>query len=174
MAEVFVIGNLIGTLNVTGCYSSCHFSTHIGSNWELLEGHGEGRTQMAKLECGTSYWYHPIDLHFVAHTIVDWPKLLLRVFTRDFTDTDGFAAYGVLVLPTHPGHYELKVPLWRPHGSFKQRVEATLLGGYPEYDKPEVILEDSSRSSITAISCGEVVVELNVAHKGFERQSVQL
>ncbi|KAL0216418.1 hypothetical protein P9112_008602 [Eukaryota sp. TZLM1-RC] len=173
MAEVFLIGNIQGTSSLKGNYCSCQFSLHLGNNWELVEGATEGRTQMAKLHEGSSIWQHPIDIHLAAHTFADWPKLLFRVYCRDFFETDGFAGYGLLQVPSHAGHHKLDVPLWRPEGSFKHKLEGTLLGGHPEFEKTNFLFQDSL-PTINVVSVGSLQLELNVVHRGFDRHGVVL
>ena len=46
-----------------------------------LKGRIEGQTQVDKPEEGeTSFWSHPIDVHFAARGLQGWPRILLQVY----------------------------------------------------------------------------------------------
>ena len=50
----------------------------------MLSGLKEGQTQVDNSEVGdTSYFSHPVDLHYATRGLQGWPKLYVQVFHQD-------------------------------------------------------------------------------------------
>lgn len=65
MAEVHVIGQIIGATGFSENSLFCKWGIHTGAAWKLLSGVREGQTQVDTPQIGDmAYWSHPIDLHF--------------------------------------------------------------------------------------------------------------
>ncbi|CAH7379863.1 B9d2 [Phodopus roborovskii] len=65
MAEVHVIGQIIGATGFSESSLFCKWGIHTGAAWKLLSGVREGQTQVDTPQIGDmAYWSHPIDLHF--------------------------------------------------------------------------------------------------------------
>lgn len=61
MAEVHVIGELVGGSHFPSAALYCKWSICHGSGWRVLEGEREGRTQIDHPRDGSfSKWSHPI------------------------------------------------------------------------------------------------------------------
>lgn len=94
MAEVHVIGQLIGASGFPDSSLFCKWGVHagslyfsdevlyfkhvhqaiihvfLGSAWRLVAGLSEGQTQVDTPQLGdTAYWCHPIDVHFATKGI---------------------------------------------------------------------------------------------------------
>uniref|UniRef100_A0A670Z0Y6 B9 domain-containing protein 2 n=1 Tax=Pseudonaja textilis TaxID=8673 RepID=A0A670Z0Y6_PSETE len=65
MAEVHVIGQIVGASGFPSSSLFCKWGIHTGASWKLLSGLREGQTQVDHPQLGdTAYWCHPIDVHF--------------------------------------------------------------------------------------------------------------
>ena len=57
------------------------FCNSMVENSFCLQGRIEGQTQVDKPEEGeTSFWSHPIDVHFATRSLQGWPRILLQVY----------------------------------------------------------------------------------------------
>ncbi|XP_073879794.1 B9 domain-containing protein 2 isoform X3 [Macaca fascicularis] len=90
MAEVHVIGQIMGASGFSESSLFCKWGIHTGAAWKLLSGVREGQTQVDTPQIGDmAYWSHPIDLHFATKglqaaggTVHLEISLLLRNFDR--------------------------------------------------------------------------------------------
>ena len=65
MAEMHVIGQLVGASGFPSQSLFCKWGIHIGGAWKVLAGLREGQTQVDHpLTEQFAYWSHPIDIHF--------------------------------------------------------------------------------------------------------------
>ena len=65
MAELHLIGQIVGASEFPDSSLFCKFGIHTGGAWKVLGGLREGQTQVDNPEIGdTAYWSHPIDIHF--------------------------------------------------------------------------------------------------------------
>ena len=68
---------VIKYVKISGIFISC---AHC-----LLQGRIEGQTQVDNPEEGeTSFWSHPIDVHFATRGLQGWPRILLQVYHQVF------------------------------------------------------------------------------------------
>lgn len=65
MAEVHVIGQILGGSGFPESSLFCKWKVQMGSAWRVLEGDTEGQTQVDEPTDGPmAHWSHPIDIHF--------------------------------------------------------------------------------------------------------------
>lgn len=65
MAELHVIGQLLGGSSFPESSLFCKWKVVMGGGWRLIEGDQEGQTQVDEpTDGGMAHWSHPIDLHF--------------------------------------------------------------------------------------------------------------
>lgn len=65
MAEVHVIGQIIGGSGFPESSLFCKWKVQMGSAWRVLQGDSEGQTQVDDpSDEPMANWCHPIDLHF--------------------------------------------------------------------------------------------------------------
>uniref|UniRef100_A0A3P9NLV3 B9 domain-containing protein 2 n=1 Tax=Poecilia reticulata TaxID=8081 RepID=A0A3P9NLV3_POERE len=65
MAELHIIGQIIGASGFPQNSLFCKWGVHTGGAWRLLSGIKEGQTQVDNPQTGDmAYWSHPIDLHY--------------------------------------------------------------------------------------------------------------
>ncbi len=70
MAEVHVIGEIVGGYGFPENSLFCKWNFHAGGAWKLLAGHREGQTQSdTPLDDDFAHWNHPIDLHYATKGI---------------------------------------------------------------------------------------------------------
>ncbi|XP_060222428.1 B9 domain-containing protein 2 isoform X1 [Meriones unguiculatus] len=86
MAEVHVIGQILGATGFPESSLFCKWGVHTGAAWKLLSGVREGQTQVDTPQIGDmAYWSHPIDLHFATKGLQGWQlqgqEFLSAVFT---------------------------------------------------------------------------------------------
>ena len=74
MAEVHVIGELVGASEFPSGDLFCKWSVSHGSGWRLLEGAREGQTQTDHPQDGSfSKWSHPIGLTNTISLVIKKP-----------------------------------------------------------------------------------------------------
>ena len=84
MAEVHLIGEILGASDFSQNSLFCKWSIISGGAWKNLQGLGEGQTQVDQPSLGNNpKWSHPIDLHLATKGLQGWPKLHLQVFHQD-------------------------------------------------------------------------------------------
>lgn len=59
-------------------------------------------------------WNFPLDLTFRATSVFGWPKLHFSVYGLNVLGMDVIQGYGFTHIPSTPGHYSLKVHLFKP------------------------------------------------------------
>uniref|UniRef100_A0A8B9P6Q4 B9 domain-containing protein 2 n=1 Tax=Apteryx owenii TaxID=8824 RepID=A0A8B9P6Q4_APTOW len=65
MAELHVIGQIVGASGFDESSLFCKWDIHAGGAWKLLAGRREGQTQVDDPQADdVAYWCHPIDVHF--------------------------------------------------------------------------------------------------------------
>jgi len=144
--EVHFIGELSGAVVGSNNFAvSCQWRIEFGNNWSHVDGETSGQTQY----CTTNYdsrdsfndtnccWNHPLDVHFIGRSSrlqEGWPRLILQIWEIDPYNRILPVGYGFLHLPTSstPGTYQLKVPCWRPKGTYLEEIKAFFLGPKPQ------------------------------------------
>uniref|UniRef100_A0A8C0BRW3 B9 domain-containing protein 2 n=1 Tax=Buteo japonicus TaxID=224669 RepID=A0A8C0BRW3_9AVES len=76
MAEVHVIGQLVGARGFPQRRLFCTLGLHTGGVWKLLSGLGSGQTQVDDPQADdVAYRCRPLDVHFATKGLQGWPKL---------------------------------------------------------------------------------------------------
>jgi B9 domain-containing protein 2 len=92
-------------------------------------------------------WNHPLDLSFATTSVEAWPHAYFEVWSQDEHGRNALAGYAQLALPSAPGtHANLEAVVWRPRGTWLDRLRAAFLGGGPQLADPEAtVLRDARR-----------------------------
>ncbi|XP_069677122.1 B9 domain-containing protein 2-like isoform X2 [Periplaneta americana] len=115
MAEVHIIGQIIGASKFPNQSLFCKWGIHAGGGWKVISGLKEGQTHVDNPEYEVfSYWCHPIDIHFATKGIQGWPKLHLQVYHQDQFGRSEIYGYGFCHVPTASGNHILDCVTWRP------------------------------------------------------------
>ena len=109
MAELHIVGELIGAEDYSLPSLFCKFAVEAGSNFRLLQGATSGQTQCDMPPEGEmALLAHPIDVHFAVKGIDGWPRLRLEVYGVDSYGRVELAGYGCCIVPTSAGTHELR------------------------------------------------------------------
>ncbi|KAI9203705.1 B9 domain-containing protein 2-like protein [Polychytrium aggregatum] len=175
MAELHVVGEILGASGFPSPKLSCKWSLIAGEGWKVIEGVTSGQTHV-DLPTDDRYtiWSHPIDIHYGTKTLVGWPKLQLQVYHQDEYGRNELYGYGFIHLPTTPGTHELECPTWRPLGSTSDQLWSYFLGATPQLKKLDHIHSPMDRYRLNTISMGKVHVEVTVIVRNFDAYGVAL
>ncbi|GJQ79323.1 hypothetical protein Trydic_g16188 [Trypoxylus dichotomus] len=139
MAEVHIIGQLVGARDFPKQSLFCKWTLQCGNNWKILSGKYEGQTQVVCPEFdNVCRWSFPIDIHLVSTGIPGWPKIYIQVYYLDWFNRTHLFGYGFLSIPTSPGNHVLNCYTWRPFGTIRERFIQFFLGGGPRINSTEV------------------------------------
>ncbi|XP_064094912.1 B9 domain-containing protein 2-like [Macrobrachium nipponense] len=175
MAEVHIIGQVSGGSGFTKVSSLfCKWSLQLGGGWRVVEGLSEGQTQADQSEASEDRvtWCHPVDLHLSSRGIQGWPRLLLQVYRQDDFGRIDLCGYGVVHIPTRPGHHAITCSTWRPSGNLTEEFRRVFLGGGPQLLSTEFIHSAMERYRLHTIPSGSVHLELGVILRNFEKHGV--
>ncbi|XP_066559844.1 B9 domain-containing protein 2 [Amia ocellicauda] len=175
MAELHVIGQIVGASGFPQSSLFCKWGVHTGGAWRLLSGLREGQTQVDSPQTGdTAYWSHPIDLHYTTKGLQGWPKLHLQVWSEDWLGRCQLCGYGFLHLPSSPGPHRLRCPTWLPlGGTWPERLAHSFVGGGPQLRSPDLVYTGAQRYRLHTAAAGTVELELAVALRHFDRYGVE-
>jgi len=149
------------------------FRITSGDAWWSLASQTSDQTQTSYPDENECYvWCHPLDLHFAATSLAQWPRLQLQVLRLDDFGRVEPISYGVICLPSTPGHYELKCPTWMVRGTPYEELMAAFVGGKPQLaENLEVIDARASinpeRATLLTQPSGNVHVSLDVVLRNF-------
>lgn len=167
--EVHLIGEIAKAEGFSEHIIYCHWKmmtdeTENLHDWNLYEGISEGLTQRCTSQAisGPAIWNHPIDVHYVTSSVDTWPKIYLEVWFQDVLGRSDIAGYGICVVPCIPGEHKLECVIWRPYGTFCERLSAMFLGGNRRLSSPEKALVAHDRYPLRTLSTGMVHVALSV------------
>ncbi|KAI8475833.1 MAG: B9 domain-containing protein [Monoraphidium minutum] len=173
MAELHIVGQLVGASGFDGHSIFCKWGVHAGRSWELVEGLDGGQTQADRAPDGDiAVWGHPLDVHYVCRGLSGWPKLHVQIWAQDVHGRNELKGYGFCHVPTSPGVFELDCPTWLPEGSALERVTAFFVGGAPRLRAEEVVHSPGDRFRLQTAAAGVVHVRLGVIMREFERNGV--
>ncbi|CAG9465814.1 unnamed protein product [Pedinophyceae sp. YPF-701] len=168
MAELHVIGEICGGTEFGSKSAFCKWALKHGQNWEVIEGHDAGQTQVdTGVDVNEHVWSHPIDIHLVCRAISGWPKLHLQVWEMDKFGRTDILGYGMCFIPAAPGVHTLEVATWVPSGSGAEEARAFFVGGRPRLRMEEIVHEQGERFRLRAASAGVVHLRLAVITKDF-------
>ncbi|XP_067170562.1 B9 domain-containing protein 2 [Apteryx mantelli] len=174
MAELHVIGQIVGASGFDESSLFCKWDIHAGSAWKLLAGRREGQTQVDDPQADdVAYWCHPIDVHFATKGLQGWPRLHLQVWHRDAFGRSALAGYGFCAVPARAGWHGVACGTWRPRGGPRQRLARRLLGGGPQLRRPGPALGAAERFRLRTEAAGTVHLQLAVLPRHFARYGVQ-
>lgn len=174
MAEVHVIGQIMGATGFSESSLFCKWGVHTGAAWKLLSGVREGQTQVDTPQIGDmAYWSHPIDLHFATKGLQGWPRLHLQVWSQDSFGRCQLAGYGFCHVPSSPGTHQLDCPTWRPLGSWREQLARAFVGGGPQLLHGDAIYSGADRYRLHTTSGGTVHLELSLLLRHFDRYGVE-
>lgn len=199
MAELHVVGEIIGAQDYSLPSLFCKYTFDTGGNFRLLQGHTAGQThcdmppvRLSRLltDCPPymarsltdTLWHaqegeaatlsHPIDVHYAVKGIDGWPRLRLEVYGMDQYGRIELAGYGCCIVPTSPGTHELRCPTWRPCGTLREQFWTFFLGGTPRLKHTEVISSSADRFRLQTEPAGDVLLRLSVLPKDLARYGV--
>ncbi|KNC98641.1 uncharacterized protein SPPG_06321 [Spizellomyces punctatus DAOM BR117] len=175
MAELHIIGSLVGASNFPRPELCCKWRVIAGDGWKILEGATEGLTQVDVPEDDRfTVWSHPIDIHYATKSVTGWPKLQVQVFRRDSFGRNELYGYGFVHIPTTPGEHALDIVTWRPVTSFWDEVWSYFLNSSPALKNPDMVHTPSDRFRLTTCSMGKVHVEVGIILRNFEGYGVAM
>ncbi|EOD25780.1 hypothetical protein EMIHUDRAFT_205908 [Emiliania huxleyi CCMP1516] len=171
MAELHVVGQLLGGDGFQRNSLFCKWSIDAGPNFRLLQGHTSGQTHCDHPnEDEPAVWAHPLDLHYALKGFDGWPKLILEVWTVDQFGRCELGGYGCCVVPTSSGMHEVQT--WRPCGTLREQITSFFLGGVPTLKHREVISSSFDRFRLHTETAGAVSLRLCIVTKGLGRYRV--
>lgn len=187
MAELHIIGEIIGAEGFSEQSLFAKWKLNAGSSWRPLEGFTEGQTQLsarkirvqdeAEFQISQSHhlWSHPIDVHYATKGLQGWPRLELQVWGVDWLGKCNISAYGFMSVPARAGHHQLQCHTWRPVGDFRRRtLDYVTNHRIHLIDPSEVIGAGLNRHIIQADSMGSVRAALTIIMKDFQEFGVDL
>ncbi|XP_021916275.1 B9 domain-containing protein 2-like isoform X3 [Zootermopsis nevadensis] len=146
MAEVHLIGQIIGASKFPNQSLFCKWGIHAGGGWKVISGLKEGQTQVDSPACdGITYWCHPVDIHFATKGIQGWPKLHLQVYHLD--------QFG--------------------RSTLRDQFVQYFLGGGPQLKNPDLIYSGNDRYRLQTETMGVVHLELGVVLRNFDKYGVE-
>jgi B9 domain-containing protein 2 len=174
MAEIHVIGEIVGASQFSKDDLFCMFNIQKGRHWIHVSGEEKGQTQVDKRgQDGMNIWSHPIDLHYSTSVCVGWPKVVIQVWFQDEYGRNDFAGYGVVNIPTQSGTFDLQCEIWKPLGSTTDRLIESLLGGSSQLKDDSLVWSGEDRRKLTTVTVGRVHLHLNVLLRNFSKYGVQ-
>ncbi|XP_039366912.1 transforming growth factor beta-1 proprotein-like isoform X2 [Mauremys reevesii] len=194
MAEVHLIGQIVGASGFPSSSLFCKWGIHTGGAWKLLSGLREGQTQVDHPQLGdVAYWSHPIDVHFATKGLqasyAPWEKSTRSTFflfnasqVRAQISSEALLHRAELRMLQKPGT-EQRVELYQHYGNGSWRyLDSRAVGRAPEedwlaFDVTEVVRQWLSGQEVLEIfklrvhcSCEEPCEELKVIIDGFDKK----
>ncbi|XP_065176797.1 B9 domain-containing protein 2-like isoform X1 [Sycon ciliatum] len=175
MAEVHVIGELVGATGFSASGLFCKWTVSHGSSWRLLEGCAEGQTQVdAPQDTSCFYWSHPLDLHFACKAIQGWPKIQVEVWSQGLFGQCELSGYGFCHLPTTPGSHQLQCVTWKPRGTARDQLSSFFLGGAAQLKDEGTVVNAAQRCQLHTVSSGTVQINVSVLLRNFDKFGVEV
>ncbi|KAF7282512.1 hypothetical protein GWI33_002577 [Rhynchophorus ferrugineus] len=174
MAEVHIIGQIIGAREFPKQEVFCKWHLQIGNNWRVIEGKKEGQTQVSSSQFTEACnWSYPIDIHLATAGIKGWPKIYVEVYHLDWLGRAHLFGYGLITIPTSPGRHILNCYTWRPTGNLRDRVVEYFLGGGQYIKYPDLIFSSEKRYKMSTEAMGVVIFELDLILRNFNNYGVE-
>ncbi|XP_063726579.1 B9 domain-containing protein 2-like [Symsagittifera roscoffensis] len=174
MAELHIIGEIVGGDGFPENSLFCKWSVHAGGAWKLLAGNREGQTQAdSPMDEEFACWNHPLDLHFVTKGIQGWPKINVQVYHQDEYGRNELYGYGFVHVPTSPGVHDVECVTWRPVGSFTDQLAEYFLGGASQLRKTDVVYTGADRYNLQTAAMGKVHFNLGIVLRNFDKFGVE-
>ncbi|XP_054759744.1 B9 domain-containing protein 2-like [Lytechinus pictus] len=173
MAEVHVIGQILGASGFSNQNLYCKWKIHTGGAWKVIAGIREGQTQVDLPQNENfAVWSHPIDIHFATKGLQGWPKLKFEVYHQDDFGRNELYGYGFCHLPTSPGTHDIQCPTWRPSGTFREQVSQYFIGGASQLRNADMV-QSAERYTLQTVAMGKVHCQLGIILKNFDKYGVE-
>lgn len=174
MAEVHVVGQLMSASGFREERIACKWKLVFGNNWQAVEGLTEGLTQLDNNPGSTSFLCHPIDVHFLASGVQNWPKFEFEVWQQDVYGKSSPAAYGCLHLPSTPGRHQIHCLTWRPTGSLTDELLSLFTTGGLRLEDTDILSQSTDRFRLQTESAGKLSLDLYLITRNFEKFGIEL
>ncbi|KAL2915326.1 hypothetical protein HK105_205191 [Polyrhizophydium stewartii] len=175
MAEVHIIGSLVGASEFPKSALCCHWEIIAGEFWSPVEGELAGQTHVdAPLDPELTVWNHPIDIHFTTTSLAGWPRLRVQVFHQDVFGRNELYGYGFAHLPCSPGLHKIDIATWRPVGTGADQLWSYFLGATPQLRNLDLIDSPTDRFRLITSSMGKVHLEIAVMPRNFGSNGIEL
>lgn len=174
MAEVYIIGQIIGASKFPKKSLFCKWGIKAGGGWQVISGLTEGQTQVDNPEYDhLTYWSHPVDIHFATKGVQGWPKFYVQVYHYDQFGRSEIYGYGFSHIPTSPGTHILECYTWRPLGSLQDEFTRYFLGGGPQLCVPDIVYTGNDRYKLHTQTMGIVHLEISIILRNFTKYGVE-
>lgn len=174
MAEVHVIGQVVGASEFPSSTLYCKWGVVTGGAWKLVEGIKEGQTHVdSPLSDDMTSWCHPIDIHYATKGIQGWPRLHLQVWHQDAHGRSELYGYGFIHIPTSPGEHKLECMTWRPVGSTQEELQTFFVGGTPSLRNSDSVYSGFDRYKLSTRAMGKVHIKLSLIFRNFEKYGIE-
>lgn len=174
MAELHVIGEIIGASGFPSHNLYCKWSVHVEGSWKLIAGHKEGQTQVDNPQNEEkAVWCHPVDLHFATKGLKGWPKFHFQVWHQDMYGRNEIYGYGYCHVPSSPGTHKVDCVTWRPSGGWKEQMRTFFVGGAPQLKTSDVIYSGSDRYRLKTEAMGTVHLQLGIVARNFDKFGIE-
>ena len=174
MAEVHIIGQLVGASEFPSQSLYCKWGIHAGGAWKLIAGVKGGQTQVDIPDDDQfAFWSHPIDIHYAAKGLQGWPRLHLQVWHHDEYGRNELYGYGFIHIPTSPGEHFLDCVTWKPKGTFQEEVMQYFVGGSAQLRNPDLVYSGADRYKLHTKAMGKVHLRLNVILRHFDKYGIE-
>ncbi|KAI8918872.1 B9 domain-containing protein [Entophlyctis helioformis] len=169
MAELHIIGTLVGASEFPKSSLCCHWEVTTSESWSLVEGESTGQTHVdVPLDQDLCVWSHPIDLHYATTSIAGWPKIRVQVYHQDMFGRNELYGYGFAHIPTSPGVHMIDIATWRPVGTPADQLWSYYLGATPQLKNMDLVDNPADRFRLITTSMGKVHVEVAIVMRNFE------
>ncbi|XP_002736715.1 B9 domain-containing protein 2-like [Saccoglossus kowalevskii] len=174
MAEVHIIGEIVGASCFPENSLFCKWGIHAGGAWKLLAGCKEGQSQVdIPVDEEFCAWSHPIDIHFATKGLQGWPKFHFQVYHQDSYGRNELYGYGFCYVPTAPGTHDVECVTWRPTGQFREQISHNFVGGGPQLRNPDLVYTSSDRDLLHTVGMGKIHLQLGIILRNFDKFGVE-
>ncbi|KAJ3295002.1 B9 domain-containing protein 2 [Borealophlyctis nickersoniae] len=177
MAEVHVIGTLLGASGFPRPELCCKWALVAGDGWKVLEGDVEGRTQvdLPQKETNNDYTtpFNPKTFTMQQEQFKDGPNSKSKYFTRIVSDGTNYMATVSSTFLRYQAHTPSSASLGGLRGASWIRF-AYFLGATPQLRNLDIIHTPTDRFRLTTEAMGKVHLEVGVVVRNFEKYGVAL
>ena len=148
----------------------CKYGFYYGSDWVTKSGSKAGVSHNTQSNSNNeSIFNFPIGITFNSTTPFGWPQFIISVYGLNSFGNDMIVGYGGIHLPSTPGKFNLKIPLFSPKPeSFIQKINAYFTGLYPELIDSNLIAQSTNRDVLKTTSQGYVNVTFQMVINNLE------
>lgn len=172
-----IIGEIVGASDFDESNLFCKWELMTGNDkWSALEGTLAGQTQLSLAQHFNEdlvVWNHPMDVYLSTTSLEGWPRFRIEVWHEDSFGRNELSGYGFVHVPTGQGRHKVECVLWKPRGSFSERVFNFFFGTSSHLEHKDLVYADSERFDLFTESVGSVHFELEVLMRGFRNKGVE-